>query len=484
MHYLSPGVDSGSSCPTEYIDCSIIVPVKNSLTERTTMNPISKCLRNSFTTNTAIDACIVGGNLLHLTTSLYRFVCKIIEKLSPTSIRYGLSKTMILQHSLDIQIFNCDKTIGVYNFTGQLMVKIRTLVSNLTVKFGYYKTGFLSIGRTLLFQGKLSLSFGKFLFRFTKIFRVFNSFTSGKYGKEPYTYINPHGFCRNGLLHRLILNRKTGIPSINFPLDGTSLDSALNGSMHLNLDSAYFRKLKSLWGYLKARLLGISNRVVSTFSFESWITSFPFFFFNSTKKIMKSLPYSKQNILKNLRMYLSKKRQSLFINLKHFLLGYAGKSMASSLVMVSSIQKTGVIEDSTYIKTPLKSLGLLLCRIESVFISLLPFDAPHISSGLLKSPALWRQVNKKDSKNALGRVCSSIQETLGIITLRIQSLSCLQILKAVSGAYWKKDMYMVNSSLLFNNFYTKGFGDTRLIDLGFSAMISFRTLCLYFTQAA
>ncbi len=64
MHYLSPGVDSGSSCPIEDIDCSIMVPVKNSFTERATMNLISKGLRNSFTTNTAIDACIVDGTSL------------------------------------------------------------------------------------------------------------------------------------------------------------------------------------------------------------------------------------------------------------------------------------------------------------------------------------------------------------------------------------------------------------------------------------
>ncbi|GFP36212.1 hypothetical protein HKBW3S43_02000, partial [Candidatus Hakubella thermalkaliphila] len=94
-----------------------------------------------------------------------------------------------------------------------------------------------------------------------------------------------------------------------------------------------------------------------------------------TKKIIKSLLYSKQNILKNLRMYLSKKRQSLFINLKHFLLGYAAKSVASSLVMVSSIQKAGVMQDAAHIQSPLKPLRLLPGRIKAIFIG---FGFQHI----------------------------------------------------------------------------------------------------------
>jgi len=57
----------------------------------------------------------------------------------------------------------------------------------------------------------------------------------------------------------------------------------------------------------------------------------------------------------------------LFIGFKDFLLFDPGKSFASLLVMISSIQKKGVVEDTAHIQSPFKFLDLLLCRVKTIF---------------------------------------------------------------------------------------------------------------------
>ena len=190
---------------------------------------------------------------------------------------------------------------------------------------------------------------------------------------------------------------------------------------------AYLGKLKPLFCQPKARLLRICNRIVSVFTFESWIACFTVFLFQSSKETLKSSIYPKQDILKNLRVNVVESFYSFFIGFKNLLLFYARKSFTCLFVMPLSIQKTGVVKNTTSIKSLLKFLNLFLCRVKSVFESFTHFGSLHTFSGLQGLSALLKQGNKKDSKSALPRVSFLHHGTLGISILLKQTLDCSRI---------------------------------------------------------
>lgn len=162
------------------------------------MYSICKSFRHRITTTAAIDACMMGTYFLYLTTSLFRFVCKVIEKLSPASIANRFGKMMISNHTFYIQIFNSDKTAGINYFTRYFMMKIRPLISNLTMKFSNNLYRLLSVSRPFLLFRKLSLLACQLFFRLMEIFWVFYDLAIRKHGK---------GFKPNIYTYRLIRYR-------------------------------------------------------------------------------------------------------------------------------------------------------------------------------------------------------------------------------------------------------------------------------------
>lgn len=86
MRYLSPGVYSGGSRPIENIDCGVVIAVERDSTERAVMHPVRESLRDSLSTYTANDARVMRRDFLDRATSFFRFVCKVVEKLSPSGV--------------------------------------------------------------------------------------------------------------------------------------------------------------------------------------------------------------------------------------------------------------------------------------------------------------------------------------------------------------------------------------------------------------
>ena len=64
---------------------------------------------------------------------------------------------MVLDHACDIQVFCCDEPISIYEFTGGLMMKVRTLIMDLLMKPGKRNSSLPPVVRTFRLRGKLTL---------------------------------------------------------------------------------------------------------------------------------------------------------------------------------------------------------------------------------------------------------------------------------------------------------------------------------------
>lgn len=83
---LSPGVYSDGSRPIQDVDCGVVVTIKRDSTEWAIMHPVRKGLRDSLSANATNYARVMGRDFLDRATSFFRFVCKVVEKLSPSGI--------------------------------------------------------------------------------------------------------------------------------------------------------------------------------------------------------------------------------------------------------------------------------------------------------------------------------------------------------------------------------------------------------------
>ena len=173
----------------------------------------------------------------------------------------------------------------------------------------------------------------------------------------------------------------------------------------------------------------------------------------------------------------------LLIGFKNLLLSYPCKPLTRLFIIPSSVKKARIIQNPAHIKRPVKSLDLFFSRQKSEFIYLTHSDSLHIVSGLQALPALLKQENRMDSRNAPFAVVSLLRGTLGISALQKRISGCLQTWITGSVVYWKREYGYgldVSCSIIST---PKALATSMFIALSLSAMLPTRTFCLYFTQA-
>jgi len=79
-----------------------VVAVERDSAEGAIMHPVREGLRDSLPADAANNARVMRRNFLDPATSFFRFVCKVVEKLSPSGVRDGLGKAVVLDHAFDI----------------------------------------------------------------------------------------------------------------------------------------------------------------------------------------------------------------------------------------------------------------------------------------------------------------------------------------------------------------------------------------------
>src|SRR5688500_2841072 len=115
--------------------------------------------------------------------SIFSFVRCELNKLTPGRIGDGFRKTMILEHSFDVELFKNDDSVLVHQFSTFLMGKISALVGDSLMNVSYYFSLLAAFWTALLFRAQFALCFSQSLFIFAKESLIFDCFTIRQYSK-------------------------------------------------------------------------------------------------------------------------------------------------------------------------------------------------------------------------------------------------------------------------------------------------------------
>src|SRR6266498_4160625 len=124
---LSHRVDSiQSRCPSENIDCGVMVTIKHQTTKRidAPMLPCSERLMDALTTCTAILRSKRRRNPHDFLASTFSLARKDIGERSPCRITDAFRQFIILEHSFDVQVFDGDVVIRFEQLIAQFVKEI------------------------------------------------------------------------------------------------------------------------------------------------------------------------------------------------------------------------------------------------------------------------------------------------------------------------------------------------------------------------
>lgn len=280
-------------------------------TARTSMHPNSKSLRNISSTVTTYLRSAIWIHTDDFATSAFCLVAKHLDELIPTGIRYRFSEMMIMDHPIDIQLFDSDETILVNETSTKFMEEIHPLVSDLFMASGNFDPCFTSVIASFDFTTKPSLQSFESSFRLDKASRVFDLCSIGEAGEPFQSNINTRLFISIRMpdsLSCIILNRKTGIPFARLhPFDSQRLDVTFDRSMHHDRNVPNFGNMNpSIGNEFEASMntaLWIGDAFVEFL--DSGETNFNMFsllpFFDSAKEILVSLDNPISNVLQHLK---------------------------------------------------------------------------------------------------------------------------------------------------------------------------------------
>ena len=338
------------------------------------MNTNRQRFWDSFTTPRANLTGVMGWNFNYLTSSTFRLLSQKPKEHAPRTIIYRLAQISVLNHTLNIQIFNIDSLKSIYIGICNLVEKVLTLISHLLVCFSNKKSCFVSSVRTLFLSAKTSLPAFQQFFGLSKVFRIFNRIALRIHKEMFNANINAYlcgGFRK--FSNRHIITRERHKPFIcGASANSYGFDFALNGSGQKKFKPANILNIEVSAFKFPSRLFK-SKRVISILGFKAGETNLTVTFFNSLKKGFICLIQSLNNILKDLRTYRLKFNRgfSQFRKLCHLCIN--GDIFSSFFIGFYSLVKGLVIKISTEVKPLIAISFCLLIYLSSIEIGLSHF---------------------------------------------------------------------------------------------------------------
>ena len=206
----------------------------------------------------------------------------------------------VSHHVPDPQVFDDNQAMAVNYLSGNLMMKIISLVSLLPMEVGDGLPGLRSVGSALLPAGQLPLFPLESCLGFSQMPRIADLGPIGKRGEVSETDIDADHSGRHRALLRFVLGRETGVPVIAIPSDCARFHLTDDISVHLDFHMTDLGKLQFAISKLESRFLGVSDTVVTPFCLEARISGPATVLFQPAEKTLKSTINPKENILQNL----------------------------------------------------------------------------------------------------------------------------------------------------------------------------------------
>lgn len=191
-------------------------------TVRTGMNPDTKGLGNINSTITTYLGSARGIHRDDCATNILSFVAQHLDEFIPTGIVNGFSEMMIVNHAIDIELFDSNKTVAVNESPAELMQEVDTLVTDSFMHPCNTDTSISMIITAFDFPRQSTLKTMKSLFRFNKTFGVLNMTSIGEAGEPLQADINTNLFVSmwvfdSSILTISIFNGEASIPDMSLP---------------------------------------------------------------------------------------------------------------------------------------------------------------------------------------------------------------------------------------------------------------------------
>src|SRR6266566_7925071 len=112
-----------------------------------------KRVKHMTTVETALRGRIPRVNLDERSPVPLSFVCELTHKLTPSHIRDGLGKCVVLYHVLDLQTLKAYDLVLTYNLCRELVLRVTSSISNPGVDTSDFQLCLASVLRALLLLG-------------------------------------------------------------------------------------------------------------------------------------------------------------------------------------------------------------------------------------------------------------------------------------------------------------------------------------------
>src|SRR2546423_231949 len=237
-----------------------------------------------------------------LPASFFRFARELSKECRPRGICNAFRKTMIVGHTVDMQVFDTDDPEPINDLTAFLVSEVVTAPSNTFMDSGHNLAMFAPLRSAFLKFGMLALHFCQGLLFFAEEAWVGDFFTCGKRRKGFEPDIDPDLGSKLRQAFWFHFTGETGIPlagqgaayreGFDFPLERTMIH-------HLDMPNA--RGIQLLLHINAKTGLRIGDAIITTLAFEARVARIVAFAASAEKSFECQID-AHSNILQDLRM--------------------------------------------------------------------------------------------------------------------------------------------------------------------------------------
>jgi hypothetical protein len=334
---------------------------------------------------------IGGVNSDYNPISMFSFIGQHVKEVPPSHIcdAFVYATKIVLLHVIDRKVLNDDGPISIYKIPRKLVGKILPLVGNSFVDTGHNLASLSTLlGPFGLFR-HTTIGFSQVGFFGLKESGVINFLSVRESDKRSKASVNSHRIIIGGKDGLIDLTRETDEPfTSNCPSNGASFNTPLDRTMEYGLD---FANLGNAYRFFvnSIPLLREGKRVISSVTSKTWVPRV-YSLLDTTKEGLKRKVNTDGDVLKDLRVDLSKFRNTLFENWERGLLVVKRQTFLFGFPTCLPLLKQMVIQPSALLKGIRQQGFLFLGGINSVLEGL---------SHILRSCCILTQDIRKGSQN-------------------------------------------------------------------------------------
>ncbi len=343
-----------------------MVTIKNDVTHRTMIDAFRERHDLTIATIGTVLRRISRVDFDKLSTGPFCLVREMMCKVTPFSVHNTLGKVVILNHSIDGQIFYSNETELIDYSMTDLMSEIMASIGNSFVNARYNLLSFMSIWCILERFAQAMLCLCQSFFISAKESWIVNLFARRQGSKGVQSNINTNLFIRLWQWLWFYLTRDYDEP---FFCRGTSDTNCFGSAQERSVfDDSHIANLGQIYGcFIQVTTtwcLRITKRVVTIWTAKARVSWF-LTRFDTTKECLKSQVYSNSYVLQDLRMNDIQGKSFLFEHGQDSMLIIQCQTLTCLLMRYFTLLKQIVVEPAALLQDGIHFSDLTFSRVET-----------------------------------------------------------------------------------------------------------------------